>query len=52
MEDAATEAAAQPAKGGVFSTLSLLSKPESQQSLQFLLAFGQKLQKSQASGGS
>jgi uncharacterized protein YjgD (DUF1641 family) len=51
MDDAATETAAQPAKGGVFSTLSLLSKPESQRSLQFLLAFGEKLRQSQGAHG-
>lgn len=49
MDEAAAEAATKPARGGFFATLSLLSKPESQRSLQFLLSFGEKL--SQAQGG-
>ena len=45
LEDAAHETAKAPApKGGVMSTLSLLSKPETQRSLAFLLAFSNKLQ--------
>ena len=51
MDDAATETMAQPARGGLFSTLSLLSKPESQQSLQFLLSFGDKLRQAQGRNG-
>lgn len=43
MDEAAAESAAKPARGGLFATLSLLSKPESQRSLQFLLGFGEKL---------
>jgi uncharacterized protein YjgD (DUF1641 family) len=50
LEEAAQETAqAAPAKGGVMSALSLLSKPETQRSLAFLLAFSSKLQK--LSGG-
>jgi uncharacterized protein YjgD (DUF1641 family) len=45
LEDAAHETAKAPApKGGVMSTLSMLSKPETQRSLAFLLAFSNKLQ--------
>ena len=45
LEDAAQETARAPApRGGVMSTLSLLSKPETQRSLAFLLAFSSKLQ--------
>jgi uncharacterized protein YjgD (DUF1641 family) len=47
MDAAAAETAAAPARGGLFATISLLSKPESQQSLQFLLSFGQKLRAAQ-----
>lgn len=43
LEVAAAEAADVPAKGGLFATLTLLSKPEAQQSLMFLLKFGEKL---------
>ena len=51
LEDAAHETAKGPApKGGVMSTLSLLSKPETQRSLSFLLAFSSKLQ-GRAAGG-
>jgi uncharacterized protein YjgD (DUF1641 family) len=45
LEEAAEESAKAPApKGGVMATLSLLSKPETQRSLAFLLAFSNKLQ--------
>jgi uncharacterized protein YjgD (DUF1641 family) len=51
LEDAAHETAKAPApKGGVMSTLSLLSKPETQRSLAFLLAFSNKLQGRTAGG--
>ena len=51
MEEAAQETAKAPApKGGVMSTLSMLSKPETQRSLAFLLAFSNKLQ-GRAAGG-
>lgn len=42
--DAAAKTAAAPAGGGLFATLGLLSKPESQRSLQFLLNFGASLE--------
>ncbi len=48
LEQAATESAKAPASGGVLSMLSLLSKPESQQTLQFLLKFGEGLQRAQS----
>jgi uncharacterized protein YjgD (DUF1641 family) len=44
LEDAAREAGEAPARGGVMSALSLLSKAETQRSLAFLLAFSSKLQ--------
>ena len=45
LEEAAQETAqAALPRGGVMSTLSLLSKPETQRSLAFLLAFSAKLQ--------
>jgi len=45
MEDAVKETADAKPTGGLFSTLSLLTKPESQKSLMFLLSLGDKLQK-------
>ena len=51
LEDAAHETAqAAPPRGGVMQTLSLLSKPETQRSLAFLLAFSNKLQGRSAGG--
>ena len=45
LQEAAQETMqAAPARGGIMSTLSLLSKPETQRSLAFLLAFSAKLQ--------
>lgn len=44
MQEAAEETAKLPVSGGLFSTISLLSKPETQKSLQFLLAFSSKIQ--------
>jgi len=44
LEEAAEETAQASPKGGLMSTISLLSKPESQKSLAFLLSFSQKLQ--------
>jgi uncharacterized protein YjgD (DUF1641 family) len=44
LEDAARETEEAPARGGVMSALSLLSKAETQRSLAFLLAFSSKLQ--------
>ena len=43
-EGAAADAAKTPAKGGLMSTLSMLGKPETQRSLQFLVSFAGKLQ--------
>ena len=45
MEDAVSETKDAKPKGGILSTFSLLSKPESQKSLMFLLALGANLQK-------
>jgi len=47
LNSAAEETAANPANGGMLSTLSMLSKPESQQSLQFLLSFAGSLRRAQ-----
>jgi len=44
LEEAASEAKGATPKGGMMATLSLLSKPETQRSLAFLLAFSAKLQ--------
>lgn len=43
MGHAATEAAGHEASGGLLATLSILNKPESQQTLQFLLSFAGKM---------
>jgi len=48
MEEAADEAAKKSHSGGFFATLSILSRPEAQRSLQFLLDFGAKLQQRSA----
>lgn len=45
MEDAVRETADAKPSGGVLSTLSLLSKPESQKSLMFLLSLAKNMQK-------
>jgi uncharacterized protein YjgD (DUF1641 family) len=45
LDEAAEEAAAATPRGGVMAMLATLSKPETQRSLQFLLAFSDKLQK-------
>ncbi len=45
IEDAVAETAEAKPSGGVFSTLSMLSKPESQKSLMFLLSVSKNLQK-------
>lgn len=42
--ESAAEVALNPAKGGLMGTLALLTKPETQRSLQFLLTFAGKLQ--------
>ncbi len=46
MNEAAAESAKAPARGGLMATISLLSKPETQRSLQFLINFAEKLQRS------
>lgn len=52
LNEAGEKTAATPAPGGFMSTLSLLTKPESQKSLQFLLNFGDALRRHQdASAG-
>ncbi|MCW8916819.1 MAG: hypothetical protein OQK24_13335 [Magnetovibrio sp.] len=45
MHDAAVETAQDKATGGLMSTLSMLSKPETQQALKFLMTFAAKMQK-------
>lgn len=45
-EAAAEETAQTKPGGGLFAILAMLSKPEAQRSLAFLLAFGEKLQRS------
>lgn len=44
LEEAAEETARTTPKGGVMATLALLSKPETQRSLAFLVSFSEKLQ--------
>ena len=44
-EEAATESAKAKPAGGIMGMLSMLSKPETQKSLAFLLAFSAKMQK-------
>jgi len=44
MDAAASEASRAKPSGGLFSTLSMLSKPETQRTLQFLLSFGSNMQ--------
>ncbi len=45
MHDAAVETAQAESTGGLMSTLSILSKPETQQALKFLMTFAAKMQK-------
>lgn len=45
LNDAAAEAAKMPANGGLWSTVALLSKPETQRGLQFLMNFANKMQR-------
>jgi len=47
-ESAVEESAQTPPRGGLLAMLSMLSKPETQRSLAFLLAFGDKLQRGAA----
>ncbi|HEV2548854.1 MAG TPA: hypothetical protein VGU20_16045 [Stellaceae bacterium] len=49
LDEAAEESARTNPRGGILTTLSLLARPESQRSLMFLLAFGEKLQRRTAS---
>jgi len=51
LESAAAATPKESAKGGLFATIALMSKPESQQSLQFLLNFGEALRRSQERSG-
>lgn len=44
VDQAAEKVERRPAKGGLISTISLLSKPETQRSLQFFMAMGESLQ--------
>ena len=44
VDQAAAKADSRPAKGGLVSTLSLLSKPETQRSLQFFMLMGESFQ--------
>lgn len=45
LQQSAAETGDEPGRGGLFATLSLLSQPESQHSLKFLLNFGTNLQR-------
>ncbi len=45
MDEASVESQKRPAKGGLFATLSMLAKPETQRSLQYFLLIGEKMQK-------
>ena len=47
LHEAGEKTAATPAGGGLISTVSLLTKPESQKTLQFLLNFGDALRRAQ-----
>jgi|GEM_PF-492469 len=44
MEEAIDETAEKPTSGGLMTTIGMLSKPETQQALQLMLAFSSKLQ--------
>jgi uncharacterized protein YjgD (DUF1641 family) len=43
MNEAVEESAKAPARGGLMATISMLSKPETQRSLQFLISFANNL---------
>lgn len=43
LDEAAEETERQAPRGGIFATLALLAKPESQKSLMFLMSFAEKL---------
>jgi uncharacterized protein YjgD (DUF1641 family) len=51
LSDAADETANSKNQGGIFATMKLLSKPETQRSLQFMLRFADKLQNGAGSRG-
>jgi len=44
MHEAAVETAEQKSKGGLMSTIAMLSKPETQQAMKFLMTFAGKMQ--------
>ncbi len=46
LDEAAAETAQTAPRGGLLATITMLSKPEAQRSLAFLLSFGEKLQRS------
>ncbi len=48
LDEAAAETARTIPRGGLMATISMLSKPQAQRSLAFLLSFGEKLQRSSA----
>jgi uncharacterized protein YjgD (DUF1641 family) len=48
LDEAAVETAQTTPRGGLLATITMLSKPEAQRSLAFLLSFGEKLQRSSA----
>ncbi len=50
LDEAAEQAGGAPPRGGLMAMVSMLSKPETQRSLQFLLAFSDRLQKRTAGG--
>jgi uncharacterized protein YjgD (DUF1641 family) len=51
LDEAAEETARTAPRGGILATLSLLARPESQQTLSFLLRFGEKLQRRTVAAG-
>ena len=50
LDEAAEEAASAAPRGGLMAAVNMLSKPETQRSLQFLLAFSEKLRKRTTGG--
>jgi uncharacterized protein YjgD (DUF1641 family) len=50
LADAAAEASAAPPKGGLMATISLLSDPETQRNLRFLMSFSGRLRERTAGG--
>lgn len=51
LQEAAAETAKAPARGGLLATLSMLSNPETQRNLQFLMGFAERLRARTAGGG-